>query len=157
MAGLVQMEDGRHVAKCLNGLFWLSPACRADASSCIPVLTAGSGGALMVSPPVWEDYTMIKLMKHSCWFCHLFLITSSGRAYSLASPLQSLCCCLGWGHRDIMQWATAYAMPLSLGVAKTFSDEVSMVKDGRFVFYWYEFLDIRGAEKKVCWPENRWK
>ena len=37
-----------------------------------------------------------------------------------------------------------------LGVAKTFSDEVSMVKDGRFVFYWYEFLDIRGAEKKVC-------
>lgn len=84
--GLVQMEDGRHVAKCLNGLFWLSPACRADASSCIPVLTAGSG----------------------------------------------------WGHRDIMQWATAYAMPLSLGVAKTFSDEVSMVKDGRFVFYWYE-------------------
>lgn len=84
--GLVQMDDGRHVAKCLNDLFWLSPACRANASSCIPVLTAGSG----------------------------------------------------WAMQDIMQWATAYAMPLSLGVTKTFSDEVSMVKDGRLVFYWYE-------------------
>ena len=51
--------------------------------------------------------------------------------------------------QDIMQWATAYAMPLSLGVTKTFSDEVSMVKDGRLVFYWYEFLD-RGAENKFC-------
>ena len=54
----------------------------------------------------------------------------------------------GWAMQDIMQWATAYAMPFALGVTKTFSDEVSMVKDGRFVFYWYEFLD-RGGEYGV--------
>lgn len=53
--------------------------------------------------------------------------------------------------QDMMQWATVYAMPLALGVAKTFSDEVDMVKEVDPIFYWWQPLELMGAaNKRVC-------
>lgn len=60
-------------------------------------------------------------------------------------------CFAGWAMQDIMQWATVYAMPLALGVAKTFSDEVDMVKEVDPIFYWWQPLELMGAaNKKAC-------
>eukprot|EP00438_Fugacium_kawagutii_P028934 Skav208520 [mRNA] locus=scaffold1322:217813:223527:- [translate_table: standard] len=42
--------------------------------------------------------------------------------------------------QDIMQWATVYAMPLALGVTKTFGDEVDVVKEVDPIFYWWQPL-----------------
>lgn len=42
--GVVQLADGSYAANCLDDRFWIAPACRADTTSCILTLTAGSGG-----------------------------------------------------------------------------------------------------------------
>ncbi|CAK9093024.1 unnamed protein product [Durusdinium trenchii] len=41
--GVVSQPDGTFVAKCTNDRWWYAPACRANASTCIPVFTAGTG------------------------------------------------------------------------------------------------------------------
>eukprot|EP00439_Symbiodinium_sp_Y106_P058363 s1342_g8.t1 len=41
-AGVTLTPDG-YVAYCPDGYFWLSPACRHDPSSCIPIIAAGNG------------------------------------------------------------------------------------------------------------------
>ena len=43
-AGVSLTPDG-YVAYCPDGYFWLSPACRHDRSSCIPIIAAGAGRA----------------------------------------------------------------------------------------------------------------
>lgn len=48
-----------------------------------------------------------------------------------------------------MQWATTYAMPLALGVTKTFSDEVDMVKEVDPIFYWYQPLELADGWRLV--------
>ncbi|CAK9062708.1 unnamed protein product [Durusdinium trenchii] len=41
--GVVNQSDGTFVAKCTNDRWWYAPACRRNASTCIPVFTAGTG------------------------------------------------------------------------------------------------------------------
>ncbi|CAK9077551.1 LEAF RUST 10 DISEASE-RESISTANCE LOCUS RECEPTOR-LIKE PROTEIN KINASE-like 1.4 (Probable receptor-like serine/threonine-protein kinase LRK10L-1.4), partial [Durusdinium trenchii] len=41
--GVVNQSDGTFVAKCTNDRWWYAPACRHNASTCIPVFTAGTG------------------------------------------------------------------------------------------------------------------
>lgn len=41
-AGVV-VDGGEVIGKCFNNHFWLAPACRADAGTCLTWLTAGSG------------------------------------------------------------------------------------------------------------------
>jgi len=43
LEGVVQLADGSYAANCLDDRFWIAPACRADTTSCILTVTAGSG------------------------------------------------------------------------------------------------------------------
>ena len=136
-AGLELLADdrnGSYVAKCLDDRFWLSPACRSNSSSCILLLTAGSGCGICGTSSKDHFYgsSVKNTYKISIWM-HLGVF----RIGNLT----------GWAMQDIMQWASAYAMPISLGVAETFNSVVSLVKGGHFLFYWWEPLD--GANFKL--------
>jgi hypothetical protein len=42
-AGAMNDSNGKYHAECYNDHWWLAPACRNDASKCIPLLTGGDG------------------------------------------------------------------------------------------------------------------
>lgn len=73
------------VAKCSDGYWWPSPACRDDVAGCIPLITGGNG----------------------------------------------------WRIQALMQWATAYDMPVAVGVAKAWGDYVNLISSKRVLFYWW--------------------
>ncbi|OLQ02861.1 hypothetical protein AK812_SmicGene14236 [Symbiodinium microadriaticum] len=45
-AGVQMLANGNYAAKCHAGKWWISPQCRSDTSTCIPVITAGAGWKL---------------------------------------------------------------------------------------------------------------
>ncbi|CAK9000598.1 Uncharacterized protein SCF082_LOCUS6566, partial [Durusdinium trenchii] len=44
--GVLSQADGSFIAKCSNNRWWYAPACRQNASTCIPVFTGGDGWKL---------------------------------------------------------------------------------------------------------------
>ncbi|CAK9043402.1 unnamed protein product [Durusdinium trenchii] len=44
--GVERQADGTFIAKCANHRWWYAPACRSNASTCIPVFTGGDGWKL---------------------------------------------------------------------------------------------------------------
>jgi len=43
----------------------------------------------------------------------------------------------GWRIQALMQWATAYDMPVAVGVAKAWGDYVNLISSKRVLFYWW--------------------
>ncbi|CAK9066781.1 unnamed protein product [Durusdinium trenchii] len=41
--GVIELGPGQYVARCADDYFWLSPSCRQNSSTCIPLLAAGNG------------------------------------------------------------------------------------------------------------------
>lgn len=82
--GVVSSDIGV-VAKCPDGYWWPSPACRHDITECIPLITGGNG----------------------------------------------------WRIQALMQWATAYEMPLAVAVAKAWGNYVELISTKRVLFYWW--------------------
>ena len=94
-AGVTLTPEG-YVAYCPDGYFWLSPACRHDPSSCIPIIAAGS---LANHRP---------LLKLAGLQSSLVLMSSLAMKGSRGN---------GWIIDAQMQWATAYGFPAAIGIA----------------------------------------
>lgn len=101
--GVVTVDAGI-VAKCSDGYWWRSPACRDDVAGCIPLITGGNG----------------------------------------------------WRIQALMQWATAYDMPVAVAVAKAWGDYVNLISSKRVLFYWWvpDSTFIQMQPHQVHFPRN---
>ena len=103
--GVVDIDgNGTFWAYCPDDHWWLSPACRHDATKCIPCLTAS----------------------------------------------------VGWRLQAMMQWATAYGMPVAIGVIPGWSTYVNRVRQTRVLFYWWvpdsTFIDMKPLQ--IIFPRH---
>jgi hypothetical protein len=97
--GVTKSPDGALSHRCW-GRWWLSPACRAQPSTCIPVVSGGTG----------------------------------------------------WGIHDFQHKATAFNMPLAIGVSKQYEE---LARKHRILLYYYTPNDklADGAPKRIVFPD----